>query len=456
MTRDQLATIFDRVAQNQADALEATRQELTRALDHLFPPAPAVRLVRSGENLQAALDDGGAIELEGGAVFESQRFIVRRPIHLRTRAASLVGTGGPALHVLPGTSDVRIEGPLQCFANRWDNSVIQLGDNSSERQGRLEDVPRRIFLRGVEVPTFRGKRAFEVHAADVDLVDCRALDVYHPAAIDNQGVWIHSTPGPVRIRGGEYQAGSEAIMTAGETIRIPGCVPSDVLIEDVRLTRPLEWKTDGINRGVKNLLEFKSVRRAQVRRVVMDGCWRSAQDGWAVMLTPTRGGEVVDVLLEHVTMRNVGGGVNIAGRDSAGINLTRTSGIVFRDCSLVASRASFGGRGILALMTGGPGTVDFERVVSVTDGTQVVLQEGAKVERVSLVNSLAVPGQYAFTFSGNHWGGNWQVGCELLDVRDNVFAEPAAAALKRNLPPSNTYVAREEFDQRVLERLTAA
>ena len=408
------------------------------------PQRERVTTVRPGDVLQSALDAGGVILLEPGATFEAPRFSIRASgTTVRGGGATLRGLAGPALHVLPGVSDVVLE-DLVCLSDR-DQSVVQLGDNEAETQSRIDQVPRRITLRRLAVPTHRGKRALEVHAAEVQILDGEVADVWDPALRDSQAIWIGNTPGPVTVRGGSYSAGSEVILVGGDTVRIADVIPSDLAFEDLTLHRPLAWRTDGVKRAVKNILELKTGHRVRVTDVVMDGAWRDAQDGYAVVLTPTRGGSVVDVEFARVTMRNVTGGFNIAGRDSHGISSTRTTDVVVRESSLVTNRAELGGRGILALITGGPGRLEFHRIVAAIDGTSLIHQSGPPAGPLVLRDSLVVAGRYGLNLGGTPNARSWTGAVEDLDVRDNVIAG-AAAALRRSLP-ANRFVPREEFDR---------
>jgi hypothetical protein len=54
---------------------------------------PSAKVVRGSDDLQAALNHGGAIELEAGATFSAARFVVRKSgTTVRGHSASLRGT----------------------------------------------------------------------------------------------------------------------------------------------------------------------------------------------------------------------------------------------------------------------------------------------------------------------------------------------------------------------------
>ncbi|HZA34746.1 MAG TPA: hypothetical protein VE505_07450, partial [Vicinamibacterales bacterium] len=97
---------------------------------------------------------------------------------------------------------------------------------------------------------------------------------------------------------------------------------SDVEIVGNTLAKPDAWRT--MKGTVKNSLEFKAVRRALVENNVIDGSWKDAQDGSAILLTPrNQYGDTPWVVVEDVTIRGNtlrrttdGFAVNILGRDN--------------------------------------------------------------------------------------------------------------------------------------------
>jgi hypothetical protein len=400
-----------------------------------------VRTVAAKDDLQAALNNGGEVRLTPGATYPGM----------------LTGSPtGPALDIPIGTHDVEIF-DLSATTTH-DQGVIRVGRND-RTQTTLELVPQRITFTRVKVPTYRGKRAFEINAANVTLTDCIVADVYDPGGRDSQAIEILNAPGPVLVQGGSYSAGSEVIMIGGDEMKIPGVVPTGITIRDSTLWRPLEWQTDGVSRTVKNLIELKTGRNVLVQRVRMDGSWKNGQDGYAVVITPRAGGDIHDVTIEDTTIDHVAGGFNILGADSSSVTPSVLSGVVIRRVKVTTAKAVYGGRGILALITGGPHDVTFDDVTAVLDGNCIVYVDkssGAALQpdgtkkpagnMASLVvtNSRLVPGIYGFIFTGNVRGKLWQNSVDALTVTANTLAD-APAEFKKNFP-RNTYVDRATFD----------
>lgn len=408
---------------------------------------PRYRAILPGDGaagLQAALDAGPAdIRLCAGCEFTAG-FYVTRPVSLRGDAGALPllhGVGRPAITVWPGVRDVLIE---SIRATSTHQTVILLGYND-DSQTTLDLVPERIILRDVHVPTHRGKRAFEINAAEWLLEHCSALDVYNANA-DDQAIAVLNSPGRGTVRGGIYVAAAENILIGGDPVKVPGMIPSDILLEDLELSKPLSWRTDGISRRVKTLLELKTGNNVTARRLRLRGAWQDDQIGWAITLTPRSGGAVTNFLAEDLDVADVGGILNLTGHDLPQLLPTpaRTTGIVFRRGKFEANKATFGGRGIFAMLTMGPDTLELDSIAFRGDGNHFIYgADSEPVGSVRVTNSLATVGQYGLSFRGvANLGDVSTVGS--VTVTGNTFAG-AASALRSKIP-ANTWTDRAGLD----------
>jgi hypothetical protein len=325
--------------------------------------------------------------------------------------------------------------------------VVLLGDNDANTQNSVAQVPTGITLTRVVVPTHRGKRAFEVNAV-ATLVDCEAHDVYATTVVDSQGIAIMNTPGPVSVLGGTFEAGSENIIVGGDSIKIPGNTPSDLLFDGVTLRKPLSWQTDGVNRNVKNLFELKAGRRVILRNSVLDGCWVASQTGYAFVFTPKNANLIEDVLVEDCTVRNVAAFVQLMGLDYNSVTPQATRSIVFRRVNFTVSRAQFGNNGsslgVLATMTGGMRDVTFDTCVGTFDGTRIVTSDSnatyGQHGPLTIINCQMPTGQYGLMADGANYGdplptGSAYTGQELLigAIAGNTFSG-APTRFKANFP----------------------
>jgi hypothetical protein len=412
------------------------------------PPPPAYVTVQPGEDLAAAFATGLPVHLVAGQTYPG--ITLPSGARLVGNGAWIHGVGRRALYAAPRSTDIQASDVI-CTADQ--DSVVQLGDNSAITQGTVADVPSAITLSRVSIPTHRGKRGFEVHARNVALLDCSALDVYYPGVpgggVDSQGLWVFNTPGEVYVKGGHYQGGSESFMTAGDDIKLADCPTiSDLLFEDVLFDRSPEWRGDtSVYRQVKNICELKNANDVICRRCTFRENWTEGQSGYALMLTPTRGGRVVNVLFEDCVVENAAGFMNVTALDSAGLCTVRTTGLRWVRGRVNVNRAVYGKDGTPSrpiLLTGPVGTLDIEDTSITHDGTSFVYASGGMTDRIRVVGSTFPAGAYGFNIAGGANASLWSSGCQDLTVTGNTISG-AASALKTNLAaigktPANSYV----------------
>jgi hypothetical protein len=440
LTQAQLAVVQQNLSDTQA-ALTTAQAQIADL------KAQIVTVVPAGGDLQAALNKAGKIQLTAGAVYTGH-YVIKSGTTLLGNGASIKNptVGYAALDIPPGTTDVDISDLSATTVD--DQRVILVGRNDTN-QVTLEQRPQRVKFTRVKIPTFRGKHAFELSGKNVTLLDCEVVDAWDPAGRDSQAISITANGSEnVLISGGTFSAGSEVIMVGGDTVKIPGFVASNITIENLKLWRPLSWQTDGVNRAVKNLLELKTGINVTIRNIVGDGCWRSAQDGWAFMITPKSGGTVDNVLIEDVTIDNVGGLINITGVDfTTTPNPPRLTSFVMRRVKAKASLALYGGRGAMLLVTQKPINLTFDDITFIGDGTTITTN--GTIQSFTLTNSLIDLSKYAMFTQGDGQSGypyanNLPLAFGTWNISGNTFAE-ATSAVKTNLP-GNTYVDKTTYD----------
>lgn len=419
---------------------ETLRQSASEALALVPEPEPVQVIVNQGDDLQAALDRGGIIVANG--TFEGA-FVMRSNTWLLGANASLIGPYyAPALDIPTGTSNVRAT--LLSAVSAWDDSAVRVGDNVfSDPALSPDDVELSIT-----VPTHRGKRAFYINGKNVRLIDCVARDTYDPAGRDSQGVLIHNAVGPVTIRGGLYEAGSENFLIGGAPTGIPDVQPSDILVEDVVFSRPVSWKTDGVARKVKCLFELKAGKNVTVRRCVMDGCWVNGQVGWAIMLTPRDGKLIENLLMEDITIRNAGGAICMQGIDDVAEGPVMNN-LTFRRVDAVVKSGDGWGTGRFAQWANGPRDVVFEnctfdgpaQIIYAFNGNTWV--NGAYVSNtdgsrgIKILNNQFACRSYGISVNGFTSGRNWQVAFPDGVIEGNTLVGPTALNHQGLIPASN-------------------
>jgi len=425
-------------------ALERIQADAAAAISLI----PTSRLVRAGESLQAALDQGGVIELEAGATFEGNYRLRVPGTRVLGASAALRGVNGGAAIIVPvGVRDV------QCIIGTattlWDDAVVQIGENTS-RQTTAEDAPSDIIMT-VGVPSHRGKRAFSVHGRNVTLRDCSVFDVYDPAGRDSQAIWIGNAPGNISVLGGTFEAGSENVLVGGAVLSIPGLNPTGLLFDGVTLRKPLSWKTDGINRKVKNLFELKSGIDVTLKNATLDGCWVAGQQGYALVVTPRNGSTIQNVLYENLTIRNVSEVMQLLGYDDSAVS-GQTRDITLRRIDSEVSRTLYGGTGRFASWSSEPANITIEDCTHVGDGSStfylyagLVVQAdgtrrtggphmGVKIQR----NTMSFQQYGMFTIGGLAYARDWKLTMPDGIIENNTFSG-AASATRANLP-NNTFI----------------
>jgi hypothetical protein len=412
-----------------------------------LPPSPSAVLVKAGESLQAALDRGGAITTEPGAIFAGNFVAKVAGTRLVAGAGSALAgaNGGPALHVPPGARDIQAAGLKATTA--WDQSVVQIG-LSDTGQSRVEDAPRGVVLADIFVPKHRGKRAFEVHGADVSLLRCGCADVYDPAKRDSQGLLIWNAPGPVLVSGGSYEAASENILVGGAPTMIPNLVPNGLTFEDLTLPKRAEWRGNP-DIPVKNNFELKAGTNVILRRSKIDGNWVSGQAGSSIVLTPRDGKTIGSVLLEDVELKNVVHMINMMSHDDVAYT-PGTQGVVFRRVKGVATKRflQMGGEFVDVLVEG----CEFEGADTTIYGFDSVVWDSPAVKHsghvsrgVRVLNNKLACRLYGVMLTtdlgGEAYGAHWQSAWPDGQISGNTFFGQTALSLKKNLPSDNLFVA---------------
>ena len=338
--------------------------------------------VTAGGDLQAALDaaqPGDTIELAAGAVFRGN-FVLRNrsgtgciTVRTSTPDADLpAGTAVtpadapslarletasdlPALRTEPGAHHIRLVG-LELAAVAGAAAfieVVALGSTGSD-QTTMPDVPHHIAVERSYVHGIPGaniKRGIGLNSASTCVVDSW-IDEIHSDMQDSQAIGGFNGPGPYEIFGNHLEGSAENIMFGGAVPAIADLVPSDIAIRRNHFIKPLAWRAgDPGNTGytpwVKNLFECKIARNVVLEGNVMENNWAGAdQHGYAIVITPRgEGGAAPWAVCENIRVESnlilhVGGGLQIAGRDSGGPS-QQTNRIVIRNNLIADIRADY-------------------------------------------------------------------------------------------------------------------
>lgn len=402
------------------------------------PPVEFVT-INAGEDLQAALNEGGAYQLANGADFGTSggyKLVVSNTTLVGISENKLVGSRGPALRC-----DLEFQGAviedLQLGTTEYDDSIVRLGLNTSVQNDLLK-VPRDISLTRISVPTYRGKRAIQINAADVIIEDCDIRDVYAPSKQDSQAILVLNSPGNIEVRNCYLESAGENMMVGGDAMKIPNCRPTNILVEDCQLTKPIAWKGNTAI-PVKNLFELKDGHNVTLRHCELWNCWTSAQIGHAIVFTPTAGASLLNALIEDCNVHDVGGILNITGLEQHGNypNEPRTQ-VRVKGGTYKTNKAQMGGRGQFAQIGCGPEYLIVEDAEIQIDGTSFILiWDDKPIDKLHIFNSSWNYGSYGIMINGRAHGDN-SLG-QIKDLKVEGCMIRGAHSAFRTRFPNNTY-----------------
>lgn len=407
------ASVTVPAGQQQASVTVATRVPALApaALRTVASPAAPVgsTTVTTAAELTAALLLGGTIRLAPNTTFTGQFAVTVAGTKIVGGANSRISGGSAGTPALLVTADnVLVQGDpstgLELAGPTTDQAVFRVGLNTAA-QATLDSVPDGLTLIDVRILSHRGKRGFEINGTNVTLTNCWGIDIWHASGDvgpDSQAIAIYNTQGNVTIRGGKYSAGTEVILVGGDTLKIPGDTTSNILIEDVDIFRPMSWRTDGVSRRIKNLLELKRGSGVTIRRCHLHGCWPGGvtQDGEAFVFTPSDRCVVENVVVEDCAIWDVSSGIEYLGRGQ-NTHTPRPLSLTFRRNLLITDKLTLGGFGMLARGGSEPASLIFEDNRVILDGTAIVDHFAGTVIEADDVTTRPGGKIGQFTFTGN-------------------------------------------------------
>jgi hypothetical protein len=258
------------------------------------------------------------------------------PARDAARMPKIVATGAaPAISVLPGASFYRFAG-LEFFST----STQGCGRDRTPRVNCftyfLLDMPAesgkplpesitvdRCYMHGSDTQDIRA--AVVANGTGVAVIDSYISDI-HQSTSDSQAIRAYRTPGPIKVVNNFLSATTENLMFGGAGGADNPYVASDLEIRRNHFYKPERWAVPGVTLppaaqwSVKNLLEFKSARRAVVTGNIFENNWAAAQKGFAIVLTvrTSDSGNIAvvdDITIENNLLTNVASGFNSFARD---------------------------------------------------------------------------------------------------------------------------------------------
>jgi hypothetical protein len=412
------------------------------------------------------------IVTENGAFFDGFTIPSGRSITFGAGAGA-AGLAGPALRVRPGTTGQRVGGGI--YRTLSTEAVVQVGENTTN-QATAADQPTDIVLDGLHVPTFRGKRAYALHAFRITLTRSSCADVFSkdPTA-DSQGVYIGNAAGEIDITFCDLEAGSEIILSGGDELRTPGLHPRGVRIKNNVVRRRVTLRTNAefaASGRLKNMIELKDALDVEITDNVCSGNWndpRVTQGCFAIVLTPAldgakstppkNSGLVGNVLIARNTLVDTGGGIQIIGRHYTAITDPALYGVKIRDNRFRISKAQNGGFGQFMKIGGEPNDIEVSDNLVLQDGSSHVYtykgdvldpltgisRPGGPIGSFSYNGNVAELGLYSFNIDGTPNALVDKIGLNMLKSEFGFNTFKGAA---RKGPYGGVYLADADFELR--------
>jgi hypothetical protein len=391
-------------------------------------------IVKKGANFQEALDraqPGDTISLEAGALFKGAFKLPKKTgkeyITIRssakddqlprpderldpTKYAAVLPKirsdvkGEPAIGTLPGAHHFRFIGIE--FEPTIDGlyNIIRIGEGDERK---IEDLPHdiefdRVYIHGS--PEYGQRRGIAANGRFITIKNSYISDIKQKGD-ESQAIGVWATDGPIQIVNNYLEAAAENILFggAGSYLKL---VPTDCLIKNNHLNKPLNWRDD--DWVVKNLFEIKNGRRIRVENNLMTNNWVMGQDGFAILVT-TRADNGKASIIEDVEfvgniIRGSACGVNILGSEgSKGHNL-RIRNNLFEDIT----GPKWGGSGHFLKLTDWNTLIIENNTILQTEN--IAIAYGVPILKFVFRNNIVFQNTYGF------FGDNMGTGPKSLDT----------------------------------------
>lgn len=392
----------------------------------VFQKSGSTIAVASGGDFQAALDraaPGDTISLEAGAEFKGNFNLPKKNgedfITIRSSAAdaelpaeytridpkkyaSLLPklsspNGDPVLSAFDGAHHYRFVAVEFGGTEGGNGNIIKIG---SGEEKRIEDLPHhiefdRIYLHATSPDGQR--RGVAANGKNIKISNSYFEGIRRKGD-ESQAIAVWATDGPVEITNNYLEGAAENILFGGGSSYLK-LTPTDCLVRDNHLNKPLEWRSD--DWVVKNLFEIKDGIRIKVENNLMTNNWANGQDATAVLFSTRDSGHPViikDVVFVNNVIRGSGNGISVYGLEGrGGHNLTIRNNI-FEDIS----GEKWGGRGFFMKSSAWDGLV-IENNTIINSG-HIANAYDSPVKGLVFRNNIVFEGEYGFKGDGTPAG----------------------------------------------------
>ncbi len=270
------------------------------------------------------------------------------------------------------------------------NNIIKLGTTEEKT---IEELPHHIEFDRVYIHATSPegqRRGIAANGRFVKIINSY-IEGIRRKGDESQAIAVWATDGPVEIINNYIEGAAENILFggAGSYLKL---VPTDCLVRDNHLNKPLEWRKD--NWVVKNLFEIKNGRRIKVENNLMTNNWAMAQEGTAVLFTVRAdngdASVIEDVMFVNNIVRGSGNAVNILGEDGGGGRNLSIINNIFEDINY----EKWGGRGFFLLSNDWNG-LKVENNTVIHNGS-ITIAYGKPVKDFVFRNNIVFENEYGF------------------------------------------------------------
>ena len=337
------------------DLLKQAQAAIAQAIANLTPaPTPTTITVAAGGDVQGALNTvpcGGTVAFASGVTYTGNYTFPNKSCG---SMAVTVTTGGltipsgrvnptlaapfakftsanasPTFSFQSGSHDWILRGlEVKAGAGIYPLGLITIGVGDTT-QTTLAQVPLHVIIDQCYIhgdPVTGAKFGVSLNGGDLTVTNSYLSDIKGKGQ-DAQALVGTNGPGPFLIQNNYLEAAGENVLFGGADPRIPGLIPTGIVITHNLFSKPLSWKGQGWN--IKNDLEFKNAQNAHVFGNILENSFVANQSGFLLMVTPRNqsGGcpwcTVQNVEVDHNVFRHAYSWVNILGlddtKDSSGV-----------------------------------------------------------------------------------------------------------------------------------------
>lgn len=190
-----------------------------------------------------------------------------------------------------------------------DRTVVVIGDSKETDASKL---PRRITINQNAIlgdSAGLGHRGIQADGGDIRITN-NYIAGFLERFRQSQAILSQNGPGPFLIENNKVEASGENIMFGGADPAVLGLIPSDIVVRNNDLSKPLDQYPPN---SVVNNFELKNARRVLLEGNLLDGSRVDVQTGQALTLTPrNQDGKcpwctVEDVIVRKNVLRNFAG-----------------------------------------------------------------------------------------------------------------------------------------------------